>query len=178
MASRKRAISDVNIIPVCKGLRTHSQHKNNPVSILHHQLLGKRLLRQLLFEYHDVSIDHRVLDEIINTTLGLFRSHGAEPNWPFVLSTIANDERLVSLTISGAKEQLERQPSINVVLQKAWEESSFKEVRQLGMFYVRYTSSFDSLTHQPRNPLAAVEARVHVGGSPPFFLGLVTTTGL
>ena len=83
----------------------------------------------------DVSVDHRVLDAVIIKTFALYRRHNEEPDWSTLLFTItAGDKRLVTLTGDEAEELLTRQPSVTVVLQKAWEEASFKEVRQLGAY--------------------------------------------
>jgi len=83
----------------------------------------------------DVSIDHRVLDAMILKAFSAFRKFNEEPDWPTLLSIITlGDKRLVTLTGDEAEELLTRQPSVTVVLQKAWEEASFKEVRQLGAY--------------------------------------------
>ena len=80
--------------------------------------------------------DHKPLDAEIMKTFSAFRRLNEEPNLPALLSNITfGDERLVSLSLRETRELLMRQPSITMVLQKAWKEASFKEVRQLGRFF-------------------------------------------
>ena len=70
-------------------------------------------------------------------TFSAFRRLNEEPGLPALLANITiGDERLVSLSPREAGELLTRQPSITMVLQKAWKEASFKDVRQLGAFFV------------------------------------------
>ena len=77
--------------------------------------------------------DHKPLDAELMETFSLYRRLDEEPNLDSLLVNITvGDDRLVSLTPSKAKDLLKRQPSLNAVLQKAWKEASFKEVRQLG----------------------------------------------
>jgi hypothetical protein len=92
---------------------------------------------------HDVSINHGALDAQVERNFQLLRSLNQKPEWPALLSYITlADIRLESHTIDEAEGLLTRQPSIYVVLEKAWEEGSFEIVRQLGVFGVRYASSF------------------------------------
>ncbi|SRR6266508_1534328 len=81
--------------------------------------------------------DHKPLDAEIMETFSAFRRLNEEPGLPALLSFITiGDERLVSLSPRETGELLTRQPSITMVLQKAWKEASFKDVRQLGAFFV------------------------------------------
>jgi hypothetical protein len=81
--------------------------------------------------------DHKPLDAEIMETFSAFRTFNQEPGLPALLFVIiSGDERLVSLSQRETRELLTRQPSITMVLQKAWTEASFKEVRQLGAFFV------------------------------------------
>jgi len=79
--------------------------------------------------------DHKPLDTTVMKLFSAFRKFNEEPDLPALLFiTTVGDDRLVTLTEEKAEELLTRQPSINTVLQKAWKEASFKEVRQLGAF--------------------------------------------
>ena len=81
--------------------------------------------------------DHISLDAKVEKTLSAFRRVQEVPDLSLLLSYIAHgDKRLVSLAPDEAEELLASQPSICAVLQKAWKEASFKEVRQLGEFFV------------------------------------------
>ena len=81
--------------------------------------------------------DHKPLDVEIMETFSTFRRFNEEPGLHALLSYITiGDERLISLSPRKAGELLMHQPSINMVLQKAWKEASFREVRQLGAFFV------------------------------------------
>jgi hypothetical protein len=81
--------------------------------------------------------DHKPLDAKLMKHFRLFREFNREPDLPALLSiTTLGDKRLVTLTEEEAEELLTRQPSISAILQKAWKEASFKEVRQLGAFFV------------------------------------------
>jgi len=73
-----------------------------------------------------------------------FRKYNEEPDLPALLIfiTTVGDDRLVTLTEEKAEELLTRQPAINTVLKKAWKEASFKEVRQLGAFFVARSRFF------------------------------------
>ena len=83
--------------------------------------------------------DHKRLDDELKETLGPNASRAA------LLSVITcGDERLVPLTFQGAAKLLSSQPWISKVLQKAWENKSFKEVRQLSQFFCCYPTSFQS----------------------------------
>ena len=81
--------------------------------------------------------DHRPLDAKLMKHFSTFRKINEEPDLPALLScTTVRDKRLVTLTEEEAEELLTRQPSISAILQRAWKEASFKEVRQLGVFPV------------------------------------------
>lgn len=80
--------------------------------------------------------DHKPPDAEIMETFSAFRKINEEPGLPALLSVITNvDERLVSLSPRETGGLLTRQPSITTVLQKAWKEASFKEVRQLEILW-------------------------------------------
>ena len=86
---------------------------------------------------HFIDKDHKLLDAKVMKTFSAFRRHNEEPDLPALLSSITRgDKRLVTLTEEGAEELLTSQPSINLVLQKAWTGASFKELRQLSEFFV------------------------------------------
>jgi hypothetical protein len=81
--------------------------------------------------------DHKPLDAAIMKAFSSARRHNEQPDLSALLFTItAGDKRLVTLPSDEAEELLTRQSSINAVLQKAWTDGSFKEVRQLGAFCV------------------------------------------
>jgi hypothetical protein len=81
--------------------------------------------------------DHKIYDGKIMNTFNLHRKHNEEPDLPALLSiTTLGDKRLLNLTPDEADELLTREPSIKMVLQRAWQEGSFREVRQLGVFGV------------------------------------------
>ena len=77
-------------------------------------------------------------------TFSAFRRLNEEPELRALLSNITlGDKRLVTLTGAEAQELLTSQPSINLVLQKAWKEASFKELRKLSEFFVASQSLFE-----------------------------------
>ena len=79
--------------------------------------------------------DHELLDAPIQELFGIYRTSNVNPGWPGLLVFItAGDKRLLPLTPQEAAELLTREPSIGVVLQNAWKEASFKEVRLLSEF--------------------------------------------
>jgi hypothetical protein len=81
--------------------------------------------------------DHSPLDAELMKAFSAFRRHNEEPDLSTLLSHITlSDKRLVTLPPGDAEELLKRQPSINAILQRAWKDASFKEVRQLGAFFV------------------------------------------
>ena len=83
----------------------------------------------------DVLIDHGALDAEVDTVFGFYREAKREPKWHGLLSNITlGDKRLRSHTIPEALDLLMRQPLIGAVLEKAWEDCSYKEVRRLGVF--------------------------------------------
>ena len=89
--------------------------------------------------------DHKIYDAEIMNTFSSHRKHDEEPNFPALLSnTTLGDKRLVTLTPGEADELLAREPSIKMVLQKAWIKGSFREVRQLGMFGVQLLPIFSA----------------------------------
>ena len=109
MASKKRAISDVDILPDPKDEDPQKQSRLDPSL--------SPLAR--VSSNPNVSIDHGALDEIVIEEFTSDRRHNEEPSWHVVLSSITDqDERLVALTPRGAEELLERQPSIHALLQK------------------------------------------------------------
>jgi len=121
--------------------------------------------------------DHKSLDAELMTGFSLYRKFNQEPDWPTLLSSIAlGDKQLVTLTRRDAEGLLTSQPSINRVLQKAWENGSFKEVRQLSESFKLLPSSIFSLLSSKMSSGLCCEK--HVGGSSPLLLRLVTTTRL
>jgi hypothetical protein len=79
--------------------------------------------------------DHNNLDAHVMETFSLNRKYNEEPPWHTLLTNITvADKRLVTLTPEEAKELLDSHPSVGLVLQKAWRDNNFKEVRQLGEF--------------------------------------------
>ncbi len=81
---------------------------------------------------HDrfIDNDHKLLDAKLMKNFSAFRRHNEEPDLPALLSILTlGDKRLVTLTEEEAEELLASQLSINLVLQKAWKEASFKELR-------------------------------------------------
>ena len=89
--------------------------------------------------------DHKIYDAEIMNTFSSHRKHDEEPNFPALLSnTTLGDKRLVTLTPGEADELLTREPSIKMMLQRAWIEGSFREVRQLGMFGVQFLPIFNA----------------------------------
>jgi hypothetical protein len=98
--------------------------------------------------------DHTIYDAEIMNTFSLYRKHDEEPGLPALLSIITlGDKRLVTLTPGEADELLTREPSIMTVLQRAWKEGLFKEVRQLGVLGVQFIP-ISALKCCHRNPLA------------------------
>jgi hypothetical protein len=75
--------------------------------------------------------NHKALDDaIINAFNGI-----AQPFWPAILSHITLvDKRLVVLTPDAAEGLLASTPAIEDMLQKAWDEGTFKDIRKLGAF--------------------------------------------
>jgi hypothetical protein len=79
--------------------------------------------------------DHNKLDAYVIKTFSLNRRYNEQPPLDALLTYITvEDKRLVTLTSEDAQELLDSHPSVGVVLQKAWRENNFKEVRQLGEF--------------------------------------------
>ena len=90
--------------------------------------------------------DHKPLDAQLMKTFSAFRELNKEPDFPALLSNVTlGDQRLVTHSLGEAEDLLKRQPSINTLLHKAWKEGSFKEVRQLGAFFVPQILSFERL---------------------------------
>jgi hypothetical protein len=90
-------------------------------------------------------IDHNLLDELVLRIFSSDRQFNKDPDWPGLLSVITLDERLVTLTPQESQKVLTREPVILVVLQNAWKEASFKEVRRLSEFSVATQSLFKPL---------------------------------
>ena len=87
--------------------------------------------------------DHKALDAVILKTFRAFRVINEEPNLPALLTNITiDDERLTTFTRKEADELLTRETSIAKVLRNAWQAGSFKEVRQLGVYAVRFLPMF------------------------------------
>jgi hypothetical protein len=110
--------------------------------------------------------DHRTLDVKIARLYNIFRRHNEEPLWSALLSSITlEDKRLVTLTRQEAEDLLTRQPSIKVILQKAWKEASFKELRQLSeFFFVATLLLYDPLT--PLKTSSGLRCKKYVGAPP------------
>lgn len=51
-----------------------------------------------------------------------------------LVNIVVNDRRLSSIPLEEAEELLEREPALTTMLQKAWSDRSFKEVRRLRTF--------------------------------------------
>ncbi|KAF8240148.1 hypothetical protein L208DRAFT_852307 [Tricholoma matsutake] len=69
-------------------------------------------------------------------TIRANRMLNLEPDLASLLNfVILGDKKLLTLLPDEAEDLLTRQPSINAVLQKAWKEGSFKEVRQLAILW-------------------------------------------
>ena len=103
---------------------------------------------------HFTDDDHKPLDAELMEHFSAFRKLDEEPGLLLLLCVITmGDKRLITLSRSEAEELLRRQPSINAILQKAWKEASFKEVRHLGAFCVP-RSLFLNPNNYQRNPLA------------------------
>jgi hypothetical protein len=76
---------------------------------------------------------HQALDKTILKAFEVYFRLNLDPDWPFLLSNIVNnDTRLNTLSAEGADELLKRESSLMAVLQKGWIDHSFKEVRRLG----------------------------------------------
>jgi hypothetical protein len=89
--------------------------------------------------------DHKPLDANLMKAFSAFRRHNEEPDLPSLLCNITvGDKRLDPLSPNEAEELLRRQWSIKAILQKAWKDGSFKEVRRLGAFIVRSIICFSS----------------------------------
>ena len=88
--------------------------------------------------------DHKIYDAEIMNTFSLYRKHDEEPDFPALLShTTLGDKMLVTLTPGEADELLTREPSVKMILRRAWIEGSFRAVRQLGMFGVQFLPIFN-----------------------------------
>jgi hypothetical protein len=78
--------------------------------------------------------DHQALDKDVLKSFGMYIKFKRVPSWDFLLCNIVNnDGRPPRLTIKQAEELVERESSLIAVLQKGWDDHSFKEVRRLGM---------------------------------------------
>jgi len=77
-----------------------------------------------------INNDHNlVLNAKLMRHFRAFRRLNEVPDLPALLSIVTlGDKQLVTLTEEEAEELLTSQPSITLVLQKAWKEESFKEV--------------------------------------------------
>ena len=90
---------------------------------------------------HLIDSDHILLDANLMQVFSPFRTIKQVPDFRPLLSNITlGDKRLVTLAPHEAEELLTSHPSIRAVLQKAWQEGSFKEVRQLGEFLLSRSS--------------------------------------
>jgi hypothetical protein len=95
--------------------------------------------------------NHKALDADLMDTFSLFRSLDKEPSLAPLLSTVTlGDKRLVTLAPNDSVNCL---PYIMTALQKAWKRGSFKEIRQLGVFTMRFLPSCTH-KHYHRGPLA------------------------
>jgi hypothetical protein len=89
--------------------------------------------------------DHKIYDAKIMNTFSSHRKHDKQPDLPALLSlTTLGDKRLVTLTPDEADELLTREPSIKILLQRAWKEGLFRQIRQLGVFGVQFLSIFSA----------------------------------
>jgi hypothetical protein len=86
--------------------------------------------------------DHSFDEEILNA-FSAFRRINEQPDLPLLLSNITTDKRLTTLTIDEAKKLINREPSMAGLLRNGWQVGSFKEVRQLGVFPICSTSTFN-----------------------------------
>ena len=117
-------------------LSVHDQYKNPP----------DKLYRVSDSRDRFIDKDHELLDAPIMIIFSTCRRYNEDPDWPGLLVFItAGDERLLPLTPQKAAELLRREPSIGVVLQNAWKEASFKEVRRLSEFSFATQSLFKPL---------------------------------
>jgi hypothetical protein len=96
---------------------------------------------------HFTDSDHNLLDAKLMRHFSAFQRFNEVPELPALLSILTlGDKRLVTFAEEEAEELLTKQPSINPVLQKAWKNSSFKEIRQLSEFFVATQLLFVPLT--------------------------------
>jgi hypothetical protein len=81
----------------------------------------------------DLSDDrHQALDAAILRGFQLNVQFNQQPHLAFLLSVIVNnDDRLGHLSQEEAEGLLEREPSLATVLEQAWNDQSYKEVRRL-----------------------------------------------
>ncbi|KAF8226374.1 hypothetical protein L208DRAFT_1407107 [Tricholoma matsutake] len=80
--------------------------------------------------------DHKALDAVIMKTFSANRKINEEPDLASLLSNITGgDKRLIYLRPDEAEDLLTRQSSINAVLQKAWKDGLFKEIRKLAILW-------------------------------------------
>ena len=87
-------------------------------------------------------------------TFSLYWKHDKQLDLPALLSIITlGDNRLVTFTLGEADELFTCEPSIMMVLQRAWKEGLFKEVQQLGVFGMQFLH-ISALKCCHRNPLA------------------------
>jgi hypothetical protein len=78
--------------------------------------------------------EHQALDKEVLGSLQAFIQHGWTPNLDTLLfHVVNNDKRLKRLSATETKILLERESSLTPLLQKAWDDCSFKEIRLLGM---------------------------------------------
>ena len=78
--------------------------------------------------------EHRALDESIFRLFQQFAERKQMPPWDYLLcNIISGDERLRVMKVREAEELLKRESSLAMVLEKAWNDRTFKEVRRLGM---------------------------------------------
>ena len=123
--------------------------------------------------------DHKPLDAKLMKLFSAFRRLDEEPYLPALLSVITlEDKRLVTLGYEEAEALLTRTSSINLVLQKAWKEGSFKEVRQLSEFFVATQPPFFEPLIIIEDVLWPVVQEKSRWFSAPLLLGLVTTAKL
>jgi hypothetical protein len=77
---------------------------------------------------------HQALDKNVLDAFELHIEVNREPDWAFLLFFIVSDDmRLSRISQEGANELLKRESSLITVLQKGWNDRSFREVRRLGM---------------------------------------------
>ena len=125
-----------------------------------------------------IDSDHKPLDAKLMKHFRLFRQLNEDPDLPELLSILTlGDKRLVTRTEEDAEELLTSNPSIKPLLQKAWKEASFKELRKLSEFFCYYAPSLRTPNYHRRCPLACGARSMYVVFRP-LLLGLVTTTRL